>query len=587
VRSPTHLFTTFFLYAIIIIDVHTIPLKGGKFLKIQSSILLQAEQEVSETGKLSFATRRKLWLEFGPWEARKEDDPVPRTLTEPLKKRAELALACAKKVSRIWSAYDSEDKRPQKLIKETRAYLDGRRTPEQLSETVKIMEHFMSIVENEPDSSAPAAGMSAWNALITALHDEPLLEERYADATDSDLDCYDWDAAREASEAWTGANEEASPGQRKVRRMKFWAWYLEQSAKLLGDSGYCFPAKAIKAYQLKQNPPKPVPAEVSLESLADYLELGTFRYCCRILAKLTLYDDAPPNLYQVVYRHNYESAVCPKCKSQTKEIKYYIGGAAAEGELPGGVSFRAIEEIPFFRCPDHPDEWINVPHEYINRKAIFKKYIAGTGRAETLKKQIEERAVNRFEVSERSITLNDRSADRFMLQALDGGTPGLEWTNREDDSFSVDLAVFGPNVAFLDLPYEEFAEKYPQRVRKVEERVTEIDFAGVWVRCYLDKKGDLLRVETTNRFQVELKSPKKDKDKLTAGLAEALGIPVEQAQGISEVLGQMEYARGKEVMDCLSGFSRKEAERVLKILRSHRVECRIMPWLIDKEGDAW
>ena len=58
---------------------------------------------------------------FGPWEAREEDDPNPRTFTEPLKKRTELALACARKVSRIWSDYDSVDKRPQKLIKETRA----------------------------------------------------------------------------------------------------------------------------------------------------------------------------------------------------------------------------------------------------------------------------------------------------------------------------------------------------------------------------------------------------------------------------------------------------------------------------------
>lgn len=71
-------------------------------------ILAQAQQEISETGILSFPTRRKLWLAFGPWEVREEDDPNPRTLTEPLKKRVELAQACAKKVSRIWSAYTKE-----------------------------------------------------------------------------------------------------------------------------------------------------------------------------------------------------------------------------------------------------------------------------------------------------------------------------------------------------------------------------------------------------------------------------------------------------------------------------------------------
>ena len=153
-----------------------------------STILTQAQQEISEIGVLSFPVRRKLWLALGPWEVQEEDASAPRTLTESMKKRAELALACAKKVSRIWSAYDSEDKRPQKLIKEIRAYLDGRHTVRQLSEAGDEMENFMYIVDEEADSTAPCAGMAAWKAMLTALYDEPMLEERYADAQDSDLD---------------------------------------------------------------------------------------------------------------------------------------------------------------------------------------------------------------------------------------------------------------------------------------------------------------------------------------------------------------------------------------------------------------
>ena len=80
-------------------------------------ILEQAMKEVSETGKLPFSTRRKLWLALGPWEERDEMDSSPRTLTEPLKKRATLALACAKKVAKVWAAYNPEDKGPQTLVK--------------------------------------------------------------------------------------------------------------------------------------------------------------------------------------------------------------------------------------------------------------------------------------------------------------------------------------------------------------------------------------------------------------------------------------------------------------------------------------
>lgn len=543
-----------------------------------SIILTRAQQEISENGVLSFPTRRKLWLTFGPWEVRAEDDPNPRELTEPLKKRAELALACAKKVSRIWSAYDSEDKRPQKLIKETRAYLDGKRTAQQLSKAGDEMEGFMSIIDEESDSTAPSAGMAAWNALITALHDEPLLEERYADAEDSDLDSYDWDAAREASEAWAGADEEAGPGKRKVRRMKFWAWYLEEAAKLLGDEEYRFPTKAIKAFQEKQNPPKPVPGEVTLESLADYLEVGDIRYCCRILEKWSLFEDKESPCYHIVARRPDEGGICPKCKKMATDIDYYIGGNALEGNLPGNVHFMVVEEVPFFRCPHHSGELINASHEYVNTKALFQRYIAGVGRAEALKKQIEERAILRFEVNEQCVALNDRALDYLSRRLLEANLiPGLEWTDRENDSFAVDLSVFGPHVYFLDLTYEEFVEKYPERVRQVGDNMTEIDFGRAWVRCYLDERGALARVETTTRFWVRIENPKRDKQKLVMAL-KSLGMWEAETKEMADAWGEMK---------CLSGLSRAEANRVLGVLRKCGVEGTIMPRLIAQGRDSW
>lgn len=545
-------------------------------------VLTLAGQEVSETGVLSFATRRKLWLAFGAWEARAEDDRTPRALTEPLKARAKLALACAKKVARVWSAYDPEDQRPNQLIRETRAYLDGKRTADQLLTAKAEMDDFISVVEEEPDSTAPSAGLAAMEALITALYDEPLLEECYADATDSDLDSYDWDAAREASEAWAGAVEEAGPGKRKVRRMKFWAWYLEEAAKLSGKEGYRFPAKAIKAFAEKQDPPKPVPKEVTLESLADYLDVGELRYCCRIFGRNARPDDAE-TFYHIVTRRRDSGGICPKCGTQTSEISHYMSGNAVEGDLPGKLHFMVVEETPFFRCPNHPKEWINAPYEYVNQKAILRRYIAGAGRGEALKEQIEKRAIFRINISEHRITINDRAIDCFSRDMLkENKIPGLEWTSKEDDSFALDVSAFGFPVVFWDLSYAEFVEKYPGRVRQAGENVTEIDLGGVVARCYLDETGALARVETKNRFRVQLRDPAKDQAALALAL-KAIGIPGEEAQKLAKAQAK----NGDSEMECLSGFYRKEAERVLKILRKCGVKCRIMPWLLEGGGDAW
>lgn len=80
------------------------------------TIIEKAQKEISETGCLSVAARQQLWLALGPAEVN-EQHPGP--LTEAVRKRAQLALACGKKVSRVWSAYDAEDKRPQALLRKT------------------------------------------------------------------------------------------------------------------------------------------------------------------------------------------------------------------------------------------------------------------------------------------------------------------------------------------------------------------------------------------------------------------------------------------------------------------------------------
>ena len=89
-------------------------------------VFRQAEKEIAESGKLSLTARRKIWQTMGEIEPRDRDSIKPRSLTEPLKKRAYLALACAKKVMPMWCSVDPDDKSPQNLIKKSLAYLDGK-----------------------------------------------------------------------------------------------------------------------------------------------------------------------------------------------------------------------------------------------------------------------------------------------------------------------------------------------------------------------------------------------------------------------------------------------------------------------------
>ena len=58
--------------------------------------------------------------------------------------------------------------------------------------------------------------------------------------------------------------------------MKFWAWYLEQTAALLGEEGYRFPKKEIRRFQEQQEPPRPVPEQADLETLSGIWGWGNY-----------------------------------------------------------------------------------------------------------------------------------------------------------------------------------------------------------------------------------------------------------------------------------------------------------------------
>lgn len=119
----------------------------------------KAQKEISETGSLSVAARQQLWLALGPAEV---NEQYPGPLTEAVRKRAQLALACGKKVSRVWSAYDAEDKRPQALLRKISAYLEGKCTAEELDQLLSKTD-FMSLIGEERYSNAPLAALAAWS----------------------------------------------------------------------------------------------------------------------------------------------------------------------------------------------------------------------------------------------------------------------------------------------------------------------------------------------------------------------------------------------------------------------------------------
>lgn len=277
----------------------------------ENKVLEQAQKELIANGKLNITVRRKIWQAMGELEAREQDSPIPRTLTEPLKKRALLALACAKKVMPIWCKCDPNDKRPQILIKKSLAYLEGKITVRDLDAEVTsgVIDDFMEMIDEE--EIAASAALAAWKAAIVALEDEADLEPWCQDVTEKEMDSYDWDTAKNACIAWSDAHSDGDNGKCAVREMKFWAWYLEEAAKLLGIDDYRFPPKYIKAFQEKQNPPKSVPKEVTLESFADFLGLGEYVYHYKI-AKND--DDGDFDYYSMYLNLNEDFGICPEIR---------------------------------------------------------------------------------------------------------------------------------------------------------------------------------------------------------------------------------------------------------------------------------
>ncbi len=539
----------------------------------------QAVAEVAESGDLSFPTRRQLWLALGEWEWRDEDDPeeTPRALTEALKKRAGLAWACAKKVMPAWSAYAPDDKAPQKLLKAVRDYLDGRIPAETLEKAMKEG-GFLDRAENAPYSTAPAAAMAAWQAAWAAWLDEPLLARRYAGAIDSELDYDDWDAACLAAIAWSGRDEEAQPGERAVQWMRFWVWYLEQLAPLLGIEKFRFPKKAIEVFKEKQFPVKPLPEEVTVESFCDYIGAGDYLYhtwngrCC-----------------EIVTRMRGDHAVCPKTKEECRQLVFYYGVRLLEDTLPGDHPLTVAMWVPLFHCDVHPGNSHAPRGEYANPKANCQRYLAGEGWAEAFLRQIRERAANVFVIGQGYTTLNGEIEHHHNVR-IPAGVPGIRWADWSTETLEIDLEKFGPHVYFPDCNWEDLRRLYPNKAVPQEDGSFLLEYERHWVRCYPDEAGKLRRVTITSRFKLEVEKldlANKNQEKYNPGkrlgwvkaLRDAFGLTTAEARAWVEDPGQPWRKR-------FDGLTRREAERLQTALRSHGVKCRIMPWRVGAPGDT-
>ena len=475
-------------------------------------VFRQAEKEIAESGKLSLTARRKIWQTMGEIEPRDRDSLKPRSsLTEPLKKRAYLALACAKKVMPMWCSVDPDDKSPQNLIKKSLAYLDGKITVKELQVERKqsTIDDFMNAVDSR--GSVGSAAVAAWDAMVVTLEDESYLEPWDSDLTDEDIDAYERDAAKEACVAWSNAYTDGDNGKYVIREMRFWAWYLEEAAKIAGLENYRFPPRYIKAFKEKQNPPKPVPEEVTLESFCEFLGVGEYVYNIKGESEISYYNKKTDNydkteyfdIYQITARLPQEYGICPVCKKPIDNIKCFFADRGLDWDefaVPKKYPQIDITRLCLqFRCPDHPKEWIyNIPNGYRNYKDGVKRYIKGEGRLEKLLEELERRTVTKYcKVWADEIIINGkncRSVEEIENKKEELGLVDTGWIDKANGIYRLDLRQFLSNFFVFRFPFSKFVQYTKnmnddtgyRAVLKEDEGIVEFEVRDFRFKCFME-----------------------------------------------------------------------------------------------------
>ena len=474
-------------------------------------VFRQAEKEIAESGKLSLTARRKIWQTMGEIEPRERDSLKPRSLTEPLKKRAYLALACAKKVMPMWCSVDPDDKSPQNLIKKSLAYLDGKITIKelQLERKQSTIDDFMNAVDEYGESAS--AAVAAWDAMVVTLEDESYLEPWDSDLTDEDIDAYERDAAKEACVAWSNAYTDGDNGKYVIREMRFWAWYLEEAAKIAGLENYRFLPRYIKAFKEKQNPPKPVPEEVTLESFCEFLGVGEYVYNIKGESEISYYNKKTDNydkteyfdIYQITARLPQEYGICPVCKKPVYNIDCFFADRGLDWDefaVPKKYPQIDITRLCLqFRCPDHPKEWIyNIPNGYRNYKDGVKRYIKGECRLEKLLEELERRTVTKYcKVWADEIIINGkncRSVEEIENKKEELGLVDTGWIDKANGIYRLDLRQFLSNFFVFRFPFSKFVQYTKnmnddigyRAVLKEDEGIVEFEVRDFRFKCFME-----------------------------------------------------------------------------------------------------
>ncbi|MDE7325907.1 MAG: hypothetical protein K2N63_06495 [Lachnospiraceae bacterium] len=544
----------------------------------ENKALEQAQEILEKSGKLNITVRRQIWQAMGPLTPRKQDSGVPRILTKPLKKRAMLAIACAKKVMPMWCKCDPDDKRPQNLIKNSLAYLDGKISAADLkTETDSDAIHdFMEFIDE--GEIAASAAIAAWKAAVVALEDEADLEPWCLDVTEEEMDSYDWDTAKNACVVWSDAYSDGDIGKCAVREMKFWAWYLEEAAKLLGIQDYRFPTRYIKAFQEKQNPPKPVPKEVTLESFADFLELGEYVYHYKVTEEN---EDGEDDYYVMSLRLTEDFGVCPVCKKKTYKVEHagvnrrldwYDNALPAKGPQLGINQFHFM-----FRCPDHPNEMIYAPSDvYKNVKSAVKRYIKGEGRVQKLLDELERRKTTKyFKVWGNSLVINGE--EFFDLAAIEAhkeelGLVGAGFVDGENKVYGLDLRQFLPIFYIYGRPYGDFIQYWPDQVYKNEDGTLDLITENFQFRCTMED-GWPVYAEIKSIFRIWVK--KKEDPALLKVLTKVFNLSAAAAEGAVQNAKSCSSAEWE--IKLFTALTKDEAQRVISELKKAGIKCRMLP----------
>ncbi len=466
----------------------TAKLFNGSINMSVEEAINQAEKEVAKNGKLTLTSRRRIWQTMGELEPRKRDSKKPRSLTDPLRKRALLALACAKKVMFVWCADYPEDKRPQNLIKKSLAYLDKKLGAEDLRAELKteIIDDF--VCDMEANNNCAGAALSAWSATVVALYDEQDLEGWNSGLTDADTDAYEKDAAWDACYSWMYAYDDNDDSVCSVREMRFWAWYLEEAAKIAGLENYRFPPKYINAFKEKHLS-KPVPEEITLESFCDYMGWGEYLYNVKDDGEVRYYNKKTDKYDKAEYFDYYkitaslpqEYGVCPVCKKQIRKVFCRGADTCLDYKLNDFVLPKKYPQIDLtrltleFRCPDHPDEWIyNLP-KYQSSKAALKRFIKGEGRIEKLIEELERRTLKTYcHIGYFEFVINGNkfeSVEELERKKQKLGLVGAEWIDEAKGIYGLDLKQFSSDFYVYRDKFEKFVH-YAEQICRNNYQVT-------------------------------------------------------------------------------------------------------------------